>query len=490
MINQEKYNELKDEMVWIRFCHADPTARAARDREKSRIEYEPILVKLSDAISLIEQPKEWKVYNPELGVESRCFNHKFATPGYPTVDIMQKGIIRELKNMGHEIYKNNQISYDYVYVKPAGEPQIEVTAPLIEVWFGEYKHETKELGLYTGKSYSKEQIDETHLDVVKARENLEKREIVFPEGKVRFSEENFDEIAEAIGVKEGELVWKKLLTQRYTGGEWETEDIGLAEVVRNERNEFELFSPFGFPSFSADQKELKEEIESIEGVILEHHGRSGFSSRNSYTVKPLEKNTEYDVKIVDVMWPAYNSRRYMTERENTQVIDYSQEDVEKAYEIFAKAKKAVKDKRENRFVSKFREKSLDGIFSIVPEGGNEENIEIPEERFLECFRIRTANTQDHRQNRTHTYDVAYIDIDKARQLVRNGKLHINLPEEYMGKMIGAKGSNINMITEKLREQGVEISKIILHPKTKEEINITLENIEKSVREQKSKSYDE
>lgn len=491
MIDQERYNELKDQMVWIKFCYIEPSVRQARYRETSRVEIGPILVKLSDAITMVEKPEEWEVYNPELGVDSRCYRHKFATPGYPTVDRIQKGIIRELKGMGHDIYQRNAISYDVAHIKPSGEPEIEVTAPLIETWLGGYEHETKEFGLYTGKTYSQQQIDDAHADVKKAREMLEKREIVSPEAKSSFEQGNFDEIVEALGVEEGELVWRRCSAQRYIGGEWNTEDLGIAKVVRTDRDGFELEYPFGFPNFSADQKELQTAIESLGTATLEHHGRSGFESRNSYTVKPSEKTTEYDIKVVDVIWPAYKGRRYMTERKNVQIVDYCQEDVERAYEMFAQAKDLIRSQRLEKFMSKFRERSLDGVFSIVSEGGYEEKVEIPEGRFLECFRMRTANTQDYRQNRTHTDDVGYIDIEKAKSLARNGKLHINLPEEYMGKMIGAKGSNIQRLQEVLGQiMGDESAlRIILHAKTKEEVEIRLAQIQKAIDEQKVQTHD-
>ena len=61
MIDQERYNELKDQMVWIKFCYIEPSVRQARYRETSRVEIGPILVKLSDAITMIEKPEEWEV---------------------------------------------------------------------------------------------------------------------------------------------------------------------------------------------------------------------------------------------------------------------------------------------------------------------------------------------------------------------------------------------------------------------------------------------
>lgn len=488
-MNYDEYQKLKDQKVWVRFCHVDYSLRAATDRKNSRVEYEPILVRLEDALRIIPESELRYLspyqLSPEQSVDGSYYSHEFATPGYPTVDRIQKGIIRELKGMGHDIYQRNAISYDVAHIKPSGEPEIEVTAPLIEIWLGKYKRGTKKFGLYTGKTYSQEQIDDAHADVKKAYEMLNNREIVSPEAKSYFEQGNFDEIAEALGVEEGELVWR-----RYIDGNGNTKDFGMVKVVRTDNDGFELEAPFGFPQFSADQKELKTAIESMETAILEHHGRSGFASRNSYTVKPSEKTTEYNIKVITEMW--LNSRiRYKTERNNIQIVDYCEADVERAYEMFAKAKDLIRSQRLERFMGKFRERSLDGVFSIVSEGGYEEKVEIPEGRFLECFRTRTANTQDYRQNRTHTDDVGYIDIERARSLARNGKLHIDLPEEYMGKMIGAKGSNITRLQEVLGKMFGDESalRIILHAKTKEEVKIGLAQIQNAINMQKVQTHD-
>ena len=79
-----------------------------------------------------------------------------------------------------------------------------------------------------------------------------------------------------------------------------------------------------------------------------------------------------------------------------------------------------------------------------------------------------------------------INVEMAKKIVRNGKLHLDVPEEAMGMIIGRKGSNINFVTKRLMEKGVDVSKIILHPKSKEEMQIRLENIEKAIQEQKDK----
>lgn len=281
----------------------------------------------------------------------------------------------------------------------------------------------------------------------------------------------------SVELEDGELVW--------LAGETKT----LARVSKGEDGKIELESFLRFPSFSADQEELISELKKREDIELSYSGRSGFASRNTATVKTKEKSENYDLKTL-IRYYSKNGTRYAIDN-NTQDVYYSLEDAEKAYEAYTQAKESIRAQRLERFMSKFRERSLDGVFSIVAEGGYEEKVEIPEGRFLECFRMRTANTQDHRQNRTHTDDVGYIDIEKAKSLARNGKLHINLPEEYMGKMIGAKGSNIKRLQEVLGQIiGDESAlRIILHTKTKEEVEIKLAQIQKAIDEQKAQTHE-
>ena len=60
----------------------------------------------------------------------------------------------------------------------------------------------------------------------------------------------------------------------------------------------------------------------------------------------------------------------------------------------------------------------------------------------------------------------------------------------MGIIIGKQGSNINQVTRELREKGINLSKIILHPKSREEIKIKLESIKKAIKEQKAQSHED
>ena len=88
------------------------------------------------------------------------------------------------------------------------------------------------------------------------------------------------------------------------------------------------------------------------------------------------------------------------------------------------------------------------------------------------------------------YETGIINVEEAKKNTKMGKLHLDIPEEHMGKIIGHKGSNINAVTEQLRQKGVDVSKIILHPKSKEEIKITLEKIEEAVKKQRSQTFED
>ncbi len=61
----------------------------------------------------------------------------------------------------------------------------------------------------------------------------------------------------------------------------------------------------------------------------------------------------------------------------------------------------------------------------------------------------------------------------------------------MGKMIGAKGSNIKRLQEVLGQIiGDESAlRIILHAKTKEEVEIKLAQIQKAIDEQKAQTHE-
>ena len=88
------------------------------------------------------------------------------------------------------------------------------------------------------------------------------------------------------------------------------------------------------------------------------------------------------------------------------------------------------------------------------------------------------------------YEAGIINVTEARKRTKGGKLHVDVPEVVMGMVIGRQGSNINAVTSILKEKGIDLSKIILHPKSREEIKITLESIEKAIKEQRAQSHED
>lgn len=88
------------------------------------------------------------------------------------------------------------------------------------------------------------------------------------------------------------------------------------------------------------------------------------------------------------------------------------------------------------------------------------------------------------------YDTGIIYVPEAKKRTKGGKLHLDVPEDLMGMIIGRQGANINSVTAILKEKGIDLSRIILHPKSREEIKITIDSIEKAIKEQRAQSHEE
>ena len=73
-----------------------------------------------------------------------------------------------------------------------------------------------------------------------------------------------------------------------------------------------------------------------------------------------------------------------------------------------------------------------------------------------------------------------INIERACKEVRAGKLHYDVPEDYMGLIIGKNGSNLNKVVNLLKKEGVNVYRINLHPKSKEQCQIHLEGKKQSI----------
>lgn len=285
--------------------------------------------------------------------------------------------------------------------------------------------------------------------------------------------EGVDPLAE---VEDGELVW---LSDKKTT---------LARASKCEDGRIKLEDALTFPQFSADQGELIAELKKREDIELTETGNSGFASRRVITVRTKEKSGDYDLKMLKV-YSGGDFTRYVIDN-NVQDMYYSMEDVELAQTAVEEAKAAIRNKRIERFVNMFNESSIDGVFGVVSEGGHNEKVIIPKEKYVELCRVKTLNTQDHRQNLTHTEDVAYIDVDKVAERLVNGKLHINVPEDMMGRIIGHKGSNIDKVTQDINARGLNIQRIILHPQSRQQWETNLEEIRENIEAQRKKDMEE
>ena len=134
----------------------------------------------------------------------------------------------------------------------------------------------------------------------------------------------------------------------------------------------------------------------------------------------------------------------------------------------------LKDKKLKQKTSAFEQIVGKKTFYIVGRGV----VEKSSEQQLRCFK-------DYREGIE-----AYIDIQEAINTTNKGKLHIDIPEKYMGMMIGKQGSNIKRLQEQLKAlMKIGDIKIILHPQKEGHI-ITLEDIEEFIKEQRAKGQEE
>lgn len=348
MITKKEYEKLRNELVWIKFCYIESNLKSTKDSEKNKIEYEPILSKFGDIILMTEDESK---YDDKLSIDGIGFKHIFEAQSYVKIEKIQKTIISELEKLGHGIIDNNIFSSDYVWVKPIGEPEESFKAPLIEVWIGENQKETLKLGSHTGKTFSQKQINEINKNIKKITKKLNGREIYTPEIE-EYNPNHFNKIAQCLNVEEGELVWKLCKYQKTPGGKWKTEEIGLSKINKSENGKFELIKPFEFPKFSEERYDLKEVIEDADFLDTDYN----FELKNgNYIIKPSERTTTYDIKIVTEVYPANGQKRYMVEEQNLEVVDYSEEDVEKSFEVLIMAKNGTLYESSNEIEEEYSE---------------------------------------------------------------------------------------------------------------------------------------
>ena len=188
--------------------------------------------------------------------------------------------------------------------------------------------------------------------------------------------------------------------------------------------------------FSADQIQLAQIISQVEGVKLEHHGRSGFEARNSYSI-----DTMPDVNAAEI----------------------TEETIKKQKEqslIVYRWAESMQEKQLYDFFEKAYETNKNDCISVISEGGHNAKMNHDPQEYISLLSVKTANTQDHRRNLTHTYNTIYLRVKDCD--IKNGTLHMNIPKEYVGMVIGKGGSNINKIKENLLKTFPDLKNIRIH----------------------------
>jgi len=270
---------------------------------------------------------------------------------------------------------------------------------------------------------------ESPLEFNHTKQDLEKLNLFLKDRIVSiyktYSGSNYNEFVEAIGVYDGSESF----------GSWE---------VRNAIKSIDSAVSFAQDTYAVGRiiKNLKEAGYEVEGV-----GRSGFKSRNSFAVILPKVETEaHIIKYGDAVNGkdfgfGYNKTWYCG-KASVEVND--QNEREKVLKIIEEARREEKNEEIKEFVEEFKSKG-DGVFAVIDTGGREKYQSIPD-RFKVLASMRIANTQDHRQNRSHTYANAIIDVEAIKD---KKSITIKVPDNIKGLVIGKGGQNIKRISEEL-----------------------------------------
>lgn len=173
-----------------------------------------------------------------------------------------------------------------------------------------------------------------------------------------------------------------------------------------------------WPSINATNTILKEELEQL-GYVLEHQGRSGFASRNSYEIRTKD----------GIITP--------------ETVAQIKNDLEQA-------KLAIRKKKLAAFDAYFDEQSTDKakVYSLVETGYDYDLTRIiDEDKYERIAQIRVSCTADHRRNYDHTYLELLIHKERIKEDKRKF-IVLEVPKEMIGKIIGKGGSNIKALQQK------------------------------------------
>lgn len=171
-----------------------------------------------------------------------------------------------------------------------------------------------------------------------------------------------------------------------------------------------------WPTFSANQYELAKNLKE-KGYHVQHHGRSGFDTRNTYEISTVDG---------------------VISKEAVETIN---KDISDFYKQQEKAKlKQVDDMFEKNILDK------EGIFSFVELGGEASNPwDYDRNKYTCVSSYRYMNYKDYRLNRRHIY--RYILADKNR-LEQNGNKVIELSTSKFPGLFEKAGYELAELSEK------------------------------------------
>ncbi len=214
------------------------------------------------------------------------------------------------------------------------------------------------------------------------------------------------------------------------------------------------------PSIGGDDKDLHDILQEW-WYILEHSWRSWFAARNSYIVSKKEPKTQkisapliicggLEKEMKESLWlePTRTSAdRYIVwtgEIFTWEIILDSE--FEEMEQIIDKARDELNNRNQKEIIE-YIESVKQGNIAMINVWWNEKfTINNIPKRYKILAENRIANTQDHRQNRSHTYKVILLDTENIKN---NELLVLNIPNEYKWIIIGKWWANIKRLSEEL-----------------------------------------
>ncbi|MBQ7659614.1 MAG: KH domain-containing protein [Alphaproteobacteria bacterium] len=225
----------------------------------------------------------------------------------------------------------------------------------------------------------------------------------------------------------------------YVNGKYNLDKVPfLSENLSLEQQEniekIKAYSEIGWLSISATSKNLAAKMEAL-GYVLEHSGRSGFESRNSYTIRTKD----------GILTP--------------EIYQKMQQDLQACKDELAKEKLIA-------FDIYFDEQSSDSnkVYALVETGYDYHRTRtVDDEKYYTVAQMRTACTADYRQGFDHTYLNLMINKERMKQDKRNF-IVLEVPQDMIGMVVGKGGRNIKELEQKFGKK----FKVVQSSKEKEE----------------------